>query len=157
MPDQLSADAEPTDLASALIELRHARAEIERLRPFVDMCDQAQRDTEAAEERPARRYVVSDNLIWRALRDDRPRFEQVRDWLLANGIKPRDVPAASTIAIEPTLDGGAVIRHTVYVRADDGQYVGPLVSGRLITEERVVPMTTPLLPWRSAAAPSKEI
>lgn len=43
-----TADAEPADLPSALIELRHARAEVERLRPFVDMADQAQRDAEAA-------------------------------------------------------------------------------------------------------------
>jgi hypothetical protein len=48
MTDKTASDAEPTDLKSALIELRHAREEITRLRPFVDMVDQAQRAADAA-------------------------------------------------------------------------------------------------------------
>jgi hypothetical protein len=48
MTDKTAPDVEPTDLKSALIELRHAREEITRLRPFVDMVDQAQRAADAA-------------------------------------------------------------------------------------------------------------
>ena len=49
MTEPITADVEPTDVTSALIELRHAREEVARLRPFVDMVDQAQRDAEVAE------------------------------------------------------------------------------------------------------------
>lgn len=102
----------------------------------------------AADERGAGRYVVSDNLTWRALRDDEPRREQILDWLRANGINPKDIPAKSTVAIEPGPDGGEVIRHTAYVR--DGHGI-PLEAGALATEERAVPLTVPL-PGRAPSA-----
>ncbi|GAQ52095.1 hypothetical protein [Streptomyces acidiscabies] len=50
MTDQSAPDTEPTDLPTALIELRHARAEVDRLRPFVDMVDQSQRTAEIADD-----------------------------------------------------------------------------------------------------------
>jgi len=46
MTDQTAPDTEPTDLAIALIELRHARAEVSRLTPFVAVADGASRAAE---------------------------------------------------------------------------------------------------------------
>lgn len=44
--DQTAPDTEPTDLRMALIELRHLRAEVARLRPFVAVADGASRAAE---------------------------------------------------------------------------------------------------------------
>lgn len=49
-----TAPAEPADLSTALIELRHAQAEVERLRHFVDMADAAGRETEKLEQQIVR-------------------------------------------------------------------------------------------------------
>jgi hypothetical protein len=63
MTDKTASDAEPTDLKSALIELRHAREEITRLRPFVDMVDQAQRAADAAApSTPADQTALRDRI-----------------------------------------------------------------------------------------------
>lgn len=48
--DRIAPDTEPADLTTALNELRPARAEIARLRPFVDMADNEQREAEPAED-----------------------------------------------------------------------------------------------------------
>lgn len=53
MTDQ-TAPTEPTDLPSALIELRHAQEEVERLRHFVDLADSAGRQVEEVEGQIAR-------------------------------------------------------------------------------------------------------
>lgn len=54
MTDRTSPDVEPDDLPGALIELRHAQSEVERLRHFVDMADVAARETERLEQQIAR-------------------------------------------------------------------------------------------------------
>lgn len=94
MTDKTASDAEPTDLKSALIELRHAREEITRLRPFVDIVDQAQRDDDAAVlPAPAGRAdvyrEVADRLAADAEQGEKEGFtriyrrsaaKQVREW-----------------------------------------------------------------------------
>lgn len=53
MTEQTATNAEPADLPTALIELRHAQGEVERLRHFVDMADAAGRETERLERQIA--------------------------------------------------------------------------------------------------------
>jgi hypothetical protein len=112
-PDRMAPDAEPTDLATALNELRHARAEVARLRPFVDMADNEQRDAEDAERSPAvrelaealrltREYVGEDLLpavegwSW---------YDALRRWAPAYlDDKPADTAAAEIDQIIPKPD-----------------------------------------------------
>lgn len=87
MTDQIAPDAEPADLPTALTELRHARAEVARLRPFVDMVDQAQRDAERLEpapgDWPSRRAGLRDEIA-EALADSvMPVLYRAWPWLRA--------------------------------------------------------------------------
>lgn len=57
MTDQTAPDIEPTSLPAALVELRHARVEIARLKPFVAVADGASRAAEHWENE-AKRWLA---------------------------------------------------------------------------------------------------
>ncbi|MDX3019891.1 hypothetical protein [Streptomyces acidiscabies] len=78
MTDQSAPDTEPTDLPTALIELRHARAEVDRLRPFVDMVDQSQRTAEIADDVTAHAKTLMERRTT-TLRERAERAEGERD------------------------------------------------------------------------------
>lgn len=63
MTDHSAPDTEPADLSTALTELRHARAEVARLQPFVETADQAQRGAEhweRAADKIGRLYAAAE-------------------------------------------------------------------------------------------------
>ena len=106
---------------------------------------------------PTLGFIVSDAALWPALCSDRDRYQQARDWLIANDLSPSDIPAMSTISIEPGLGDGEFIHCTVYVRNERGHILVSPDGSSPVTEPRVVPMLVPL-PWRAALpAPSPSV
>lgn len=98
----------------------------------------------ADEPEPTLGFIVTDHTRWPDLCDNSVRFEQVRTWLLANGIDPRDVPAKSTVAIEPRPDGSEIIRYTAYLRSENGQYLVPPGHASPAMAQRLAPLLVPL-------------
>lgn len=147
MTDKTAPDTEPTDLAMALIKLRHARAEVSRLTPFVAVADGASRAAEHWERaagKSSRLYAAAENQRddARAERDGAYRERaQLLAWLAALH------PTTAVIAPAPDVDeGGWQILYLVAGGWQMSWHIAPR-DAELFTRVEHVPVDDPRAKW----------
>lgn len=117
MTDQPTADTEPTTLRMAQIELRHLRAEVARLRPFVAVADGASRAAEHWEAETKRWLAfiergMETHMRFGVIRPDGSREElPCADWCYACRVEKAEAAVEAVAEVLADHNGDEWSRH----------------------------------------------